>query len=210
VTREPGPEGRDQGFTLIEMVVSMAIMSIVMAVVIGAITQIYSATHQVDSVSYDREQLTNAFRRLDTQLRYATFVSDPGQPVGGRYYVEYQTSDGICHQLKYSGKDLTMASWTLPGTTPGPPAAIAGDLSLMAGPVKPFTRYSPGDTPYSTLPAGASGVGRQYTPEFFQLRIRFNAVSGRVTIPFDTVFTAQNTSRKTSADNDCRLGRPTS
>jgi prepilin-type N-terminal cleavage/methylation domain-containing protein len=197
----------DDGFTLIEMVVSLVIMSVVMTVVIGAITQIFSATHRVDSVSYDREQLTNAFRRLDSSLRYATWVSDPGQ-VGTPWYVEYEADD-VCHQLKFADGTLTLYTWAPPGT-PGSPVGVAGDLVQMDSVTPPFKRYAPGDLPYATLAAGTIGVGRQYTPEFYQLRIRFNARSGNVTIPFDTIFTAENTSRQTSADNDCSQGRPKS
>ena len=87
-------------------------------------------------------------------------------------------------------------------------AVIASELSLIPG-VKPFQLYAPGDTPYASMSPGTAGVGTKYTAEFDQVRLRFNAVYGDVTLPFDTLFTAENTNRNTSDDNPCRSGRPT-
>jgi prepilin-type N-terminal cleavage/methylation domain-containing protein len=206
IARRPAPR-RDQGFTLIEVLVSMGIMSIIMAVVIGAITQIYSATTRVDTTSADRDQLTTAFRRLDKELRYAQWISTPGL-VGTRYYVEFAMPGG-CRQLKYDSGVLTIYSWVLPSTTPASPQALASNLTLI-GTTAPFTLYAAGSTPYASASAGTAGVGKNFSPEHAQLRLQFNAVSGRTTVPFDTIFTAQNTTRLTSTLNDCSTGRPTS
>jgi prepilin-type N-terminal cleavage/methylation domain-containing protein len=203
--RRPAP---DQGFTLIEVLVSVGIMSIVLAVVIGAITQIYSATIRVDTTTYDRDQLTVAFRRLDKEIRQAIWLATPGL-VGTRYYLEYAMPGGTCRQLKYDGGVLSVSSWVLPSNLPVGPMVLASNLTLVSG-TTPFTVYASGSTPYASAPAGTSGVGRNYSPEHEQLRLRVNAVSGRVTVPFDTIFTAENTSRLTATANDCSGGRPTS
>jgi hypothetical protein len=54
-------------------------------------------------------------------------------------------------------------------------------------------------------------MGADYELEFQQVRMRFTVEVGTVTLPFDSVFTAQNTNRNTdiSADNkECNKGRP--
>jgi prepilin-type N-terminal cleavage/methylation domain-containing protein len=197
----------DDGFSLIELMVTMTIMSIVLVVVIGAITQIYSAVTSTEATSVGRDQLGNAFRRLDKELRYASWVAAPGK-VGTRWYVEYALPTG-CRQLKYDGGVITLANWTLPSTTPGTPTTLATDLSLI-GTTPPFTLYLAGTIPYASAGAGVSGVGRNFAPEHAQVRLQFNAAVGRVILPFDDIFTAQNTTRLTSLLNDCSKGRPTS
>jgi prepilin-type N-terminal cleavage/methylation domain-containing protein len=202
------PERRDQGFTLIELMVSMGIMSIILAVVIGAITQIYSATTRVDTTTYDRDQLTVAFRRLDKEIRYAQWLAVPGQ-VGTRYYLEYAVPNSGCRQLAYDSGVLTLYSWTLPSTSPANPQVLASSLTLVSG-TAPFTVYAANSTPYASATAGTAGVGRNYSPDHALLRIQVNVVSGRTTVPFDTLYTAENTSRNTPQINACSAGRPTS
>ena len=203
--RRPGRD--DEGFSLVELMVAMGIMSIVMIAAFAAIMQIYSATNRAEGTSFARDQLGNAFRRLDKELRYATWVADPGQ-VDGRWYMEYAVADG-CRQLKLADGVLTLASWAPPATTPGPPTTIAAELGVPAG-TRPFTLYDPGQQPYATASPGTGGMGRLYAPEYSQIRLQLTATVGKVTLPFDTVFTAQNTSRNTyDRPNDCSKGRPT-
>jgi hypothetical protein len=168
--------------------------------------QIYSATNRAEGTSFARNQLDNAFRRLDRELRYATWVSAPGQ-VGGRWYLEYAVA-GECRQMKLGDGVLTLASWKPPDTTPGAPTAIAGELAAPAG-AEPFVLYNPGDQPYAAASPGTGGMGKLYAPEYSQVRLQLTATVGKVTLPFDTVFTAQNTSRNTYRQpNDCSKGRP--
>ena len=201
--REPAD---DRGYSLIELMIAMGIMSVVMIAAFAAIMQIYSATNQAEGTSFARDQLGNAFRRLDKELRYATWVAAPGQ-IGDRWYLEYAVEDG-CRQLKLDDGVLTLASWTPPDTTPGAPTAIASELDVPAG-TKPFTLYNPGQQPYATASPGTGGVGKLYAPEYSQVRLQLTATVGKVTLPFDTIFTAQNTSRNTyQQNNDCSKGRP--
>jgi prepilin-type N-terminal cleavage/methylation domain-containing protein len=202
--------GDDRGFTILEMTISMAIMSVVMAVVTAAISQIYSATNRIDTASFDRSQLTVAFRRLDAEMRYATWIAAPGL-VGTRYYVEYAVPDAGCRQLKFDTATgvVTLYSWMLPSTTPANPVALASNLSLTGG-VAPFLKIAVGATPYATASADSVVIGKGYAPQFVQLRLRFTAVTGQTTVPFDTIFTAENTSGSTLTTNNCSSGRPTS
>ena len=198
---------RDRGFSVIELTISMTIMSIVLVIVTTATLQIYSTVNGVESYSIVRDQLGTSFRRLDKELRYATWVSTAGQ-VGTRWYLEYALPAG-CRQLKFTGGVLSLASWTLPGTTPGAPSTLAGNLSLI-GTTAPFTTYAAGSTPYASSSAGTAGVGGDYAPEHVLVRLQFNATVAKVTLPFDVTYTAQNTTRLTSSLNDCSKGRPSS
>jgi len=203
--RRPGDH--DAGFSIVEVVVSMSILSVVMVVVMGSIVQIYRAVNRVDTTSVARDQLSNSFRRLDKELRYANWVSIPGQ-VGGNWYMEYALPTG-CRQLAYKSGVLSLASWTLPGTTPGTPTTIATGLSLVSG-AAPFTIYATNSYPYASASAGTAGVGKLFAPEHTQVRVQLIGRSGRTSLRFDTVFTAQNTNGNTSSLNDCSMGRPTS
>jgi prepilin-type N-terminal cleavage/methylation domain-containing protein len=212
----------DEGFSIIEVVVTMAILSFVMAIVTGAIVELYSGMNKVDTTANARDQLTNSFRRLDKELRYATWVSTPGQ-VGGAWYFEYSmptstpattsanpspAATGGCRQLVLRNGVLTLASWALPGTTPGTPTTIATGLSVN-GSIPPFTVYAAGSKPYASASADISGVGRGFSPEHAQVRLQFLAVQGRTSLPYDVIFTAQNNTGNTPALNDCSKGRPT-
>jgi prepilin-type N-terminal cleavage/methylation domain-containing protein len=207
VTARNRPSG-DHGFTIIELVVSMAIMSVVMTVVTAAISQIYSATNRVDTASYDRSQLTIAFRRLDTEMRYATWIATPGL-VGTRYYVEYAVPDG-CRQLKLDTSTgvLTLFSWLITSNTPANPVALASNITVISG-VAPFTTYAIGAAPFATASSDALAIGKGYAAQFAQVRLRFNASTGATIVPFDALFTAENSSTNVSSST-CGKGRPTS
>ncbi|MEU4240650.1 prepilin-type N-terminal cleavage/methylation domain-containing protein [Actinoplanes sp. NPDC026619] len=198
-------ETGDEGFSLIEVIVSMSVMAVVMVMVTGAITEVYSDVTRTDGLSSARDQIGNSFRRLDKELRYATWVSTPGQ-VGGAWYLEYATPNN-CQQLVFKAGVLTRAVWTLPGTTPGTATTIATDLA-QTGSIAPFTVYAPGDQPYASASPNVSGVGSGYEPEHNQIRLRFTGAVAKTTLPLDVLFTAQNTNRNTSALNDCSKGRP--
>lgn len=200
------PGAGDEGFSLIDLIVATAIMSFIMVIATGAIIEVYSDVNRTDGLATARDQVGNSFRRLDKEVRYATWVSTPGK-VGDSWYLEYATNTN-CQQLKFSGTGvLSRAVWTLPGTTPGSALTIAGDLA-QTGTTAPFTVYAPGDQPYASATPNVSGVGRTYELEHSQVRLRFSGKVGTTDLPLDVLFTAQNTNRNTPTLNDCSKGRP--
>ncbi|SNY66511.1 PulJ/GspJ family protein [Paractinoplanes atraurantiacus] len=202
------PEEKDGGYSLLELIVAMGIMSVVLVVVFGGIMQVYSAVNRTEGTSFARDQVAAAFRRLDTQLRYASWLSSKAAvPVGGRYYLEFALPTG-CRQLVYDNGVLTLASWTAPAA-PGKAMVVASELALMPG-TAPFTVITPTEQPYASASAGSDAMGSGYTPEFYQIRLRLNATVGTTTIPFDTLFSAENTTRNTNTENPCSSGRPSS
>ena len=197
------PATDDQGYSLIEVIVATSLMAVVMVMVTGAITEIYSDVNRADGLSVARDQIGNSFRRLDKELRYATWVNTPGQ-VGSAWYVEYATTTD-CRQLVFQNGVLTLAVWTLPGTTPGTPTKIATDLA-QTGTTAPFTVYPPGSKPYASAGPFVSGVGSSYELEHSQIRLRFSGKVGKTDLPLDVLFTAQNTTRNTPGNNPCDNG----
>ena len=106
------PDRGDAGFSLIELMVTMSLMSVIMLIVTGAIVEVYSDVNRADGLSTARDQIGNSFRRLDKELRYATWVNTPGQ-VGGAWYLEYATSSTTCAQLAFQNGTLTRAEWNI-------------------------------------------------------------------------------------------------
>ena len=218
--RQTPPTARsrdDAGFTLTEVMVTMGVMSVVMVVFTAAILQAYRTSAKSESISVTQSSLQIAFQRFDRELRYASWIADPGQ-VGTAWYVEFAGFDGTqCRQLRLetsssSAQDnatdghgvLQLISW--PRATP--PAAGAPGQTIATHLVTPDS-----SGPFEVQAAGASasqgsGVGSDFTTDFQRLRIRLAAQVGDSTAQIDTTFTALNTSRNTPTDNDCSKGRP--
>jgi prepilin-type N-terminal cleavage/methylation domain-containing protein len=212
--------GGDAGVTLIEAMVTMMIMSIMMAIFTTGILQVYRATNATESLSTAQSQLHIVFQRLDTEIRYASWIAEPGE-VGGRWYVEFAAVDRVtrqprCAQLRLEPATgvLRQLSWT-PGSPPlvGDPGmtlasqVVTDSAVLAAEPV--FTREAAGSYPY----AGAGVAGASFSPDFHRLRLRLTIQVGAAdqggTARSDVTFTALNTSRDTPVANTCAEGRPT-
>ena len=206
--------GDDAGYSLVDLLVAMSVMSILMVVVIGAVAEIYSNVTRTEGTSFAREEIGNSFRRLDKELRYATWISAPGK-VGTSWYLEYavpSTSSATdCRQLKFDIGNgvLSLAKWNpAGGTKPSTAGTIATDLTLV-GTASPFTLIAPNSPIYSSIGPAAAGVGKAFAPDYYQVRFLFNATFGKVSLREDVTFTAQNTSGSSTTTSDCSGGRPT-
>ncbi|MEV0897580.1 type II secretion system protein [Actinoplanes sp. NPDC049802] len=198
----------DHGFSLIDVLVATSIMSVIMVMATGAVLEIYSNVNRTEGITFAREQIGNSFRRLDKELRYASWVSTPGQ-VNGGWYLEWATSSDDCRQLVFKDRVLIQKTWKMvAGAVPGSPTTIATDL-VPTGSTAPFTLYQPGDRPYASATPNSSGVGANYELEHAQVRLRFTGRIGTTSLPLDVLFTARNTNRNTSTLSDCSKGRPT-
>ncbi|MET0495481.1 MAG: prepilin-type N-terminal cleavage/methylation domain-containing protein [Actinoplanes sp.] len=218
--RPPGgkQDPHDAGTSLVELMVTMAIMSIMMVIFTGAILQIYRATTDTESLTTAQSQLRLAFQRFDRELRYASWISEPGL-VGTAWYVEFAgPADTGCRQLRLetvspdgNGVDgegqLQLISWT-PGAPPaaGDPGQTIAAQILTTGVAPFFERQAANGTPYAS--ASADAVGTDFTTDFQRLRIQLTTRVAAGTAQVDTTFTALNTSRDTPADNVCSEGRP--
>ncbi|MEV6491617.1 prepilin-type N-terminal cleavage/methylation domain-containing protein [Actinoplanes sp. NPDC051633] len=210
--RAPAARDRDDaGFSLAEVVVTLSVMSVVMVVFTSAILQVYRTSAKSESISITQTQLQLAFQRFDRELRYASWIAQPGQ-VGTAWYVEYAGFDGSqCGQLRLetasnpdqdSPNDANgVLQWlTWPRATPpapGTPGRTVASNLVTPDSTGPFERQTP------TSP-GTSG----FTPDFQRLRVRVSAQVGDSVAEVDSTFTALNSSRNTPATNDCSNGRP--
>ena len=92
----------DRGFTMTEIVVTMTVMSVVMAIFTGGIVQMFKASNKSESLAASQAQNNIAFLRLDKQIRYASGISTPGT-VNSAPYVEYllsSTGTATCYELR--------------------------------------------------------------------------------------------------------------
>ncbi len=134
----------DNGFTMIDIVVTMTVMSIVMVLFSAAVQQIYNAEERTEATSTSQSQSVTAFQRLDKQIRYASGISTQGL-VGADQYVEFQTTNSgaaICTELRVhvANGQLQERTWTS-GMTPLVPTAwkpLASGVSSST----PFTFYA--------------------------------------------------------------------
>jgi prepilin-type N-terminal cleavage/methylation domain-containing protein len=210
----------DSGFSLIEITVTMSILSVLMVIFTTAILQVYRTVAATESLSSAQSQLQVAFQRFDRELRYATWIAVPAK-VGTTWYVEFAAADPTqCRQLRFetpatpglsvdAGGVLQMVRWTR-GTPPvaGARGQTVASTLVTNSPDPPFERQAAGAMPYAN--PSAPVVGANFATDFQRLRVRLSTqVGGKITA-VDTTFTALNTSRDTQAANQCSEGRPTS
>jgi len=192
----PGREGGDRGFTLVEILVSMSIMAVFMAMFTGLVVQMFRSANKSSATAAAQSQVNIAFLRLDEEIRYAAGISTPGS-VGADSYVEYLTTNTggpICTELRLNAASgqLQRRTWTR-GVSPVTPTGwipLASDVTSAA----PFT-FSPADATFN----------------FQRLRLKLVASSGSggtaAARQLDVTFTALNTSLSTSSAADCTEGR---
>ena len=103
----------DAGFTMIDVLVSMTVMLVVMAVATAGISSMYRAANAVDAKSVAQSQLGLALQRLDREIRYAQGISDEYR-VDGDWYVDFLAVQGTqrqCIQLRLAGGQLAQRTW---------------------------------------------------------------------------------------------------
>ncbi|WIM95175.1 prepilin-type N-terminal cleavage/methylation domain-containing protein [Actinoplanes oblitus] len=220
------PAGDDQGFSLMEVMVTTAITGVVTLMAVTATIQIYSGTKQIEQNSVAGDQLDIAFTRLDRDLHYATMVNGPTAGASNsRSYLEFaiparektatDATDPLpqCRQLMFdpTQKSLAMYSWELPGTKPALPANLATDVALEDGATSPFLVSKPG-LPAAAASPGTTGLGSEFNNTYLMVRIRFKVKVGDVVQRFDNVFTSQNVYKDAVQDQDpsacANAGRP--
>ncbi|GGS74931.1 hypothetical protein GCM10010156_37180 [Planobispora rosea] len=221
----------DAGVSLIEVLVTMGIMSVLMAIFTAGIVQVYRVVGSTESLATAQEQMHVAFQRLDREIRYASWIGEPGTD-GDYWYVEFAyaelpdkdatTLTKKCGQLRLDlGRGvLQLLRWT-PGSPSGPEASretlashIATDVLRSA---TATAEEKAENVPFERILAGseaddAEAVGADFVPDFQRLRIHLTAEVGdgdkAGSTELDATFTALNTSRNTELDNTCEEGRP--
>lgn len=184
---------RDRGFSLVEVMVGSALMSVVMAIATAGFVQMYQAAEASDSAAQAQSSLTEAFAKLDREVRYSYRIN-PAYQVGTTLYaVEYLIDNGtdslLCVQLSLpiGGGALLRRQWPQTTTSADPAAVttgVANDLVTATAEVNPFVvqQALTGDSNFdrllvnvnSTVGVGAGSRTRNYNLQFTALNTTVN------------------------------------
>jgi Tfp pilus assembly protein PilE len=131
----------DAGSTLIELVVAMAITTVVGAIFTQGILSLGRVDQLTTAVVDAQTQVGRAFTRLDRDVRYAADLvvqTLPGSQSASPSLVYLSTVDAArCHALSLVGTRLQYQAWA-PGASPGTATVLASGVSAISG-VAPFT-----------------------------------------------------------------------
>ena len=185
----------DRGLTLIEMIVSIVILSVVMILFTGGMLQIYRNVNKTESMSTVQTQLNVAYLRLDKEIRYASSISTQDAE-GSDYYFRYlisNTGTQTCVELKLDGtaKTLLRRTWTHTTGTPAP------------SPWLPLASNVTATSPFLTTDA----AGSQLTPRVqVSIRAWSGASNDATSRASNAVFTALNASGGSADASVCSEG----
>lgn len=204
----------DDGFSLMEVIVGSAIMTLVAGISAQGFLTMYQVTGRSEAAALAQTQLSAAFGRLDREVRYAYRINDgftADRFIDGEsraaFAVTYVVPDAnnrmVCVELSLprSGGTMMRTQWNR-SPEPGQGADLATAAvatSLVTGaqsadstpqPMNPFTRITYGDA----------------TSNFDRLRLRVNSTIGvaekSAERNYNLTFTALNT-QGSSVDLSC-------
>ena len=111
----------EDGVTLVEMVVGMAIMMIFLGIFTVAMVGMSKSESKARSVSDTASQVNVAFLWLDRNVRYASGLTAPGTSSGDFYVELSNTGSGnqVCTQVRLhvANQQLQQRSWTVSGSS---------------------------------------------------------------------------------------------
>jgi hypothetical protein len=189
---------------MIETVVSMAIMSLAMALFTAAILQVYRITNLTESAATAQTQFDQIFQRLEPEIRYAAGISQPATlstsqgPAADVEYLTTATSTGAgnCTQLQLLTNTGVLRRRSWPQGATGKPDTSDNWQSLGFG--------LTAQTPFSLVAPDPSHP-------VWQLRIQLQATSGKANTTairaLDITFPALNSSAETASPAVCSAGR---
>jgi hypothetical protein len=183
-----GRAREDAGTTLAELLVSMAVMSVVAAIAVTGLVQMLRITSATEERAVAQSSVGTAMMRIDRQVRYASAVGLP-YTLNGTTRIEYEvveTGQVVCLQLRHTDRrQLQQRRW-VQGLQPFRPSAwntLATDVTAVA-----FTRIDATDT-------------RSY--QQLQVTVTAGEQRGRTST---VTFTAMNTSVDTATDKPAPCG----
>jgi prepilin-type N-terminal cleavage/methylation domain-containing protein len=197
----------DRGVTLIELLVTMGVFTVFLALITVSTTQMFGAMRKHQGIADNLDESRNIVLRLDKQFRYANAVIAPGTGTDGNSYVEWRSGNvgqpQTCTQwrLTVSTKQMQYRTWQPPLTGVGTVTAsawttVADGISAKAG------------TPVWSLSQSIVATGASTRQ---QLTVTFLATNGKPSRTSTSQFalTAQNTKTSTAPTGICNeVGRP--
>ena len=157
---------RNNGATLVELMVTLAVMSVAMAIVASTLILVERATNQIEhsSVAVDAARLVSA--SLDRELRSADCISEPGENI---------YSDTLTFDTTINTKgSVTLTYKVIYGDAPVSPNGIVTRAEGLGAPRTVITEVGP-------APKGTDGLRKK------------DPITGQQTEPFKQVNTPLRT-----------------
>ncbi|MCX7523187.1 prepilin-type N-terminal cleavage/methylation domain-containing protein [Microbacterium sp. STN6] len=187
---------REAGYTLIELVVSMGIFSLFIALILGTTVTIAQNASRTSLIAQSSNATLAVFGSLDRQARYADSVNPAGVGPSGARYIEFRTpgnssASGVttCTQWRFipGTGHIESRQWNdLPGSTASPWSTKMTGVIDDGG-----TNY-----PFSLIPASLTGSAMQ------QLSISIHAGNVKLNAGtnMSTTFVARNSSTQSPSN----------
>jgi len=157
---------RDDGTTLIELMVGMTLMIVFMGMFTGAIVMMYGAMNKTQAMSVSASQLNIAFTNLDGIVRYAAAISTPAKgTTTGDWYVELRTTNTgseVCTQLRVdiTAQQLQQRTWKV---TNGVASSLTNWVPIASGITNGGAATGPTTQPFYLKPPQANTLFQQLT-----------------------------------------------
>jgi type II secretory pathway pseudopilin PulG len=189
----------EDGFTLVELLVVMPFLIIVTTLVLSTVVTAFGAESRVQATSQSSSQVTLAFLALDSEVRYASDINQPGQDTSNppNYYVEFDSDwntnaqgEPDCTQVEYnnSSGNLQQRSWYSGGSVPTGWQVVASGMqtSVSTNPFSLSDVASPWQLTITITSVTSTGAG---------------SIAGTAQSSFTS--TALNTSADSTDENVC-------
>jgi prepilin-type N-terminal cleavage/methylation domain-containing protein len=185
----------DNGFTLLEVMVGAALMSVVMGVATGGIITMYHVSDVTEANATTEANLMLAFSKLDRDVRYAYRINPPYMSDANTYAIDYVIPDNAfvlqCVQLTLpvTGGPLLRRQWSQTSNSADPAAVTSGVATDLATDA----------TVTGTIPASPFTLvaSLQANSNFDRMKINVNSTSGvtgqGAARSYNLQFTALNT-----------------
>lgn len=190
---------RDAGFSLMEVMVGSALMSVVMAIATTAFVHMYRTTNDTEANALTEANLMASFAKLDRDVRYAYRINTPYQPDADTFAIDYVVPDVdsslLCVQLTMpvSGGALVRTQWPQKSTSADPAAVRTGVATNLVS-ANTVTNAGGAQVPASPFTLRTTG---QDGSNFDRLQINVNSTVGLssngATRNYNLQFTALNT-----------------
>jgi prepilin-type N-terminal cleavage/methylation domain-containing protein len=184
----------DSGFSLVELIIAMAIFSIFITILLASILGITRASNKAQVVSQTSTGVLSVFQTLDRQIRYADAINYQGAGPTGIQYIEFRTPAAsspsgvsICTQWRFvpTTKVIQSRTWN-EGATPG---------TVWMTNLANVVNDGGANYPFQLLPASAA-VGASL---FQQLKLTVDAGNSPVSgASITTTFVARNSTASPS------------
>jgi prepilin-type N-terminal cleavage/methylation domain-containing protein len=189
---------RESGFSLVELLVAMAIFTVFLVIVLTSVASISRSEVRTQLVGQSTNSTLVFFGNMDRQVRYSDSINFPGVGASGDKYVEFRvpaasTAGGlvaICYQWRFSVSNLRLESRQWDEGNPSSATAWSVKLTDMAD-------DGVATHPFQLVAANISDTPRQQ----LLLSLNTGADAQNAGASMSTTFIARNTSIK-SRSND--------